>query len=1320
MRRRLDVEWTLVFDCADRWDETVHITANCPGCNRRYQLNPELVGQQMRCPNPSCRVVFAVQAEEAEPEPPPAEVTEQPGEAVGYLGGGAVPILPAEPEGMPDRPAGSGDTWYATAHVQDRPPVLPADPNLTPLADRPVQPPPSPPQEEPTDGGVYSGVDHPAPYPVVRNWSDEPPPPRPRPPARNADIATPPPEPPFATEVTPVPAKPKRTTVRQSKADTAIVPVPSEPRQARESHEAPAPIELPSGSWSAPPVRSPVVSSPADGMLPAESRHDETEIHHDHTEAPRRSRGTRAVVLGALGFMTVVAAVVVVIVFGVLGKSEKSAHDQAKKAYDQKHFHDAAALFAQVQHDFPDSPDKDRYEFEKQLSEIRNRTDPFVTDAGAALKELDALVEKYPGSDMMKDYAEDIGQTYHRIADALVSSEELDEKTLGQAERALKRVKQFAPNDPIDAVVAKIAAHRERVAKEGRFAKLMKLLEEILRGGDTWDCIPRAERAVRDASRMDPDFAKDPRVVALLQQIRERMLSLVTWSRPGKSLAPLVEPMDPTVLVVPATVSPAAAGLEKEDVVFALARGVLYALSASRGGDLLWATRVGIDTTMLPVRLPATPYVPPSVLVLSTLGPDANFLTRRNAVTGEPLWHYRLSAPALGRPAVLDAGRTAYVPTYDGKIHEISVLEGKLLGWFDVHQALTVGPVHQEGTSLLYVPGDSRNIFVLDLKNHEKPCQAILESGHPAGSLRSEPIIVSRNSVREDRHKSVQHLPDYLVLNQADGLSSMTLKIFALPVTSSEQRPLLERKFNGWPWFPPAYDGERIVQVTDAGTLEVLGINQVGDEDQPLFVIEKDQLSKQGGATGRAQIVHTGENEYWILAHGELQRYAFTMFGGPGVPAQELVKMWTNPLRLGSPMHTSQVDQSTNTMVLVTQSTTLQTFMATAVNMDDGQIIWQRQLGFISQGDGVALGSESVALDQGGGLFAFDSTRPFRQLRRHLASTDAMRAPSQEKTLKATLLRDANGAAVYEIAASPVDDRFQLIIRRHEPGKNTEKTVSLHALPVGEPALGADDVFLMLATGDLYRQPLDGTPGGASIHWRASHAQEGAVGYVAVLANDELLVTDGTRGLMRYRWPAKQATWDLLTTTRSRDAPDSPELPARIVSTPLVLNGQAPNGELVVLVATADGKVTLLKDSLAPFKPHGWQQVRTWDMNGKITSGPFLCGSFVACVVDHRVLVRLNPQADKPVWTFPAPESIIGQPNIIGDYVVVADESGRYICLDPATGKEQRGRGHTIRAAAGPASMPIPYGADKVLAPLNDGTILQLPLSSFKRALPSF
>ncbi len=48
----------------------VLITAVCPACETRYNLPPSRRGQQIRCPNPQCRSVFTVPAEEPAPQPP--------------------------------------------------------------------------------------------------------------------------------------------------------------------------------------------------------------------------------------------------------------------------------------------------------------------------------------------------------------------------------------------------------------------------------------------------------------------------------------------------------------------------------------------------------------------------------------------------------------------------------------------------------------------------------------------------------------------------------------------------------------------------------------------------------------------------------------------------------------------------------------------------------------------------------------------------------------------------------------------------------------------------------------------------------------------------------------------------------------------------------------------------------------------------------------------------------------------------------------------------------------------------------------------------
>lgn len=1289
----------------------------------------------MRCPNPSCREVFTVQAEEstaAEGSNPAAPATlesapeagEQPRTGSGGIAD-FVPVLPAFPEGgSPRPPAVGGETWYAAAHVEDMVPLLPAEADLTPVTDAPAPPPPPPPvvadREEPPRGELYSAVDDPTPYSVVRNWNDEPPPPRARPPAPEAPARSESTPAPAAVQPAPPPPRSGKKTVRQTAVETKL----DEPRP----QPAPGPVEMAPGEWAPPPVRrrdgkagadvdrpaavteEPHVPPPVDAEPPVSLETSEPEL----AEPPPRKRKvwTYVAILGGL----MVAAAAGFAAFIALHKPEEAAAAAADKTYAEHHYTDAANAYSQLLKDFQESAaeNKKRYDFMQKLSVIRGKTESFVTDPERWLQALDKLVDENAGGDFLADtkIAADIGNSYHNLAAALVNlaDENADPRLLALAEKAVQKANHFAPEEPTDAVTAQIAAIREKVAKQNRFAQVLALLQDLVTKGQV-DALTRGQRVVREAARHDPDFAEDPRLLKLLGDLRALQLTRVTWV-PGMRLNTLMEPTDPTVVVAPALVS-APAAPENDRVIFALARGLLYAFSQNSGTPL-WATRVGIDTTMLPVRLPPSPYVPESVLVLSTLGPDENYLTRRNARTGEPLWHYHLTAPALGQPVVLDGGHEAYVPTYDGKIHEIDVLEGRLVGWFDVHQPITVGPVHQEGTNLLYVAADSRNVFVLDLKNHEKPCQAILDSGHPAGSLRSAPIIVSRHTIRENRHEPVERLPDYLVLNQADGLTSMTLKIFGLPIATGEARPLLERKFHGWPWFPPTYDGEKIVQVTDAGTLEVVGINQVNDQDEPLFVIQADPLPIIGAATGRAQVVYTIEDDYWVLAHGELQRYHFDKFGLPGHPAQHLQELWSKPVRLGSPMHASQVDETTKTLILVTQSVSLQNFLISAVDMDDGHIRWQRQLGFISQGDALALGSDVVAVDQGGGLFAFDSQRPLVRLRHHyLAAPNTMLFASNEQTVRATLLHESPGTGVYEFATAPGSG--EMIVRRYEPGQETFKDkFDLPSAPAGAPALGERCVYVLLANGDLLRQPLgQDVIRSTAIHWRAQHAEEGAEGFVVALPGDDLLTTDGSRGLVRSNWQRSKDTFVELAKT---EVPGSATLPARIIAAPLLVKPPAANGEISVAVACADGSLTILKDTPSNIVPHGWELVKKIELGGKITVGPFLCRSFIGCVVDGRTLVFIDP-AGKNSWKYQAPEGIVGQPGIVGDFVVVADQSGRYICLDPLSGKEQPRSGHTIRTGAGPAGMPVAYGKNHVLAPLTDGTMLLLPLASFTEPL---
>src|SRR5205085_812323 len=102
-------------------------------------------------------------------------------------------------------------------------------------------------------------------------------------------------------------------------------------------------------------------------------------------------------------------------------------------------------------------------------------------------------------------------------------------------------------------------------------------------------------------------------------------------------------------------------------------------------------------------------------------------------------------------------------------------------------------------------------------------------------------------------------------------------------------------------------------------------------------------------------------------------------------------------------------------------------------------------------------------------------------------------------------------------------------------------------------------------------------------------------------------------------------------------------------------------------------------------------------------------------IVDRKRLVWLDPAKDKPAWEYTAEsDSIVGQPQLVGkNLLVIAEQSGRYVGIDPATGQQQ-GKGYTLKASVAPAATPVAFGPDRVFAPLTDGTVMLLSMDHFR------
>lgn len=1301
----------------------MNITASCPSCRKAYHLDASMRGRQIRCPNPTCREVFEVPTDEtpadfgnqsgtaAEPAAPQApKVT--PGlrprvESVTGSVGDFVPVLPAEPV-ADDRPA---DPWSSvppsgTGHrspeVGQGVPLLPADFVLRPEdeSSRAID-------EDPGSFPAAAGLNDPhtpeqaGAVPVAMDWHDEPPPTRERTlqSGDSADAA-----PPVSTPET---SKRQRRPV-ESVSDG--IPFPALP-SGDPGPAAPEPPYLSSvmepmaEPWSPPPVRRrDGVSAEAPATVP--SAHDHIPVEHNVEVAPRPQRRRALVVVLTFAVATILVSFSTWFIF--LRQTEQTLWRQAKTAYDAGHYGEARGPLDQLAKDYPDSDRYARYQFLSELASIRARAEGLNPEAQDTFARLVRFAEEEADRNgpLLDEYSAEVGQTFFKLAKdlILIARSQADVGILGQAERSLVLAQKFSNAITIGPERQEIGRIREEAAKQDRLHQLCNDLDEFLHHMSREG--PRKARSlIRERSKQDPEFAKDPGVLDRLKQIDEGQRGLITW-RQGAAIPPPRDAPEAGLLISPSMIAAQGSAAPAERVVFSIARGVLTAHDLATG-EAQWATRVGVDTTLLPVRLPAAGGSPESVLVLSTFGPQASDLTRRDARTGRPLWHYALSAPALGRPAVV--GNRVYVATYDGIVHEISIFEGRLVGSFDVGQRLTVGPVFEEGTRLLYVPADSRDVFVLDLDNHERPCQAILETGHPAGSLRGEPIIVSRESLRRDFHLPLDAWPDYLVLSQAEGLGTMTLRIFRLPVRPGQENPpLLERKLEGWPWFSPPYDGEKLVQVTDAGVLGLVGIRQYGNQDAALFMMETHQLFV-GGETagyGRAQVVHIDAlNNLWVLAEGKLQKYHFDQFGQPGEPGPRLVPRWDKPLPLGSPLHGSQADDATRLLCLVTQAPSQHTCLATAVNMETGQVQWQHQLGMVCQGDPVRVGADVVAVDQGGGLFAFHPGPGLRSLPRGWRIDPAAAlSPSDERTARTHLLPEPGGQWAIEVAWAATGT--ELVVRRHEPGKaKTEMHYRLSAPPGGTPFLAGESLLLPLADGDLLRQPLrEGAEPSKVVHWRAPYADAGAQGHVVALGGDDLISTDGSTGLTHWHWPAGPVYQQMAKLL----------LPARITDAPALLPASNAPDKQQLAIGCADGRLYLVEDR--PAASGGGRElaiVRWWDLGGRLTAGPFLRGPRLGCVVDRTLLLWLDPSRDTPLWQYRSPDVLEGQPRLIGPSLVLADLRGRYVCLDPETGKANSAAGYQLRASVAPAGSPVAFGSDKVLAPLSDGTALLLPLADF-------
>jgi outer membrane protein assembly factor BamB len=1107
------------------------------------------------------------------------------------------------------------------------------------------------------------------------------------------------------------------------------------------------PRELPPGTWGPPPVRRSVEKPEQAAQSVDEPAQSPSQKELDEEVQPRLSKRRAWLVIGGL-FLLLLAGFgsAVLWAWQKYHFSEEALAKEARAYYDQGSFSAAQDKYEVLAKKFLSSENAPAYSFMAGWCNVCVALSNPDADLSAAAAQFDQFVKEHKKDQLMAENARVAGRHLLRLAKELAerNANPIDDSPLAVAQRiehlryALTALRPDAltnnESQQIDADLGRVRGAVERASKRRNvLAQLHKRDKET-----PMDALKRVRSLLSRMERELPGISEDSAAKAALAQLEEMHLASVVYQPAGEVPAPPPQLGidDADVMLFAPLVPPAAPGRAppNDPIVPALARGVLYALKQSNG-ELKWATRVGIDTTVLPLRVPASAFSPELLLVLSA---DTQTLSALN-VQGDLVWEYHVGHPVLGRPIIIE--QRAYLADFSGWVHEIELSGGQLLGRWFLGQPLTCGGAREGDTSRIYFPADDSCIYVLDVGPRARRCVTILYDGHPSGSLRGEPVIIPAAG---------DTAPGYLILNQTSGLDAMQLRVFELPLQDRHAPPLDLKpppRFPGWTWFEPKQDGEKLAVLSDAGNLGLFGIRQPGNGDPALFPLlqpgglDLSAFLHQATATangrkrayerGRALVVHMQGDDLWVLAHGRFQQLQLHMDWKKGPQAKP---RWQTPLSLGSPLHEAQRipgPHGSSIFVLVTQALQQQTCLATAA-AETGQILWQRQLGLVCQGQPLALTPPGggppllLALDQGGGLFALDPLQPHKP--RFLPDAPAL---TEAPLVPPRLLPAADGLSAYEIAFPGAG--HELLVRRIEWVDNErelrvqECKVKLLSqvgdavlMPAGSPTVTASQLLIPMSDGNIKRLPLaelgkeeqpriQTGPG-----WRDLRFPVVTPCTVLPLGDDRFLATNGNRTLSVFEWPLdKDKDWQRLP----KEDQGEPLKPLEyLMAAPPVLLPSGKDQPPRVVVADAAGMLRLFTVAT----DGSLQPGLAWKLDGNLTAGPFVQaapegGWRLGCILDRRRLLWVDPEKKETLWSYDSGGPIIlGQPQQIEDMLVLALQSGRYLALDPNTG-QPKGPGYTLRTSAAPAATPMPFGPGRMFAPLSDGTALLLSVELLKK-----
>jgi outer membrane protein assembly factor BamB len=1237
-----------------------------------------MLGRTMRCPNPTCREVFTVREEQeqlslgddlpaAVPVPAPGiPPPTQRGGAVGEM----VPMLPAEIDpdfelpsemlrdfdmGIPEPKSAQGVSVTASESL----------PSLEPLDALPI--------DESSSSSQHSGNGLMVPL-VEAELAPEPPAPETR-----------------ADKVKPPKRKEKRTAKAVDWQTAAPPPVRGVSTVGDENDLIIEADVAPAVPVLAEPEPEPVLFFP---------------------KRKKKRKVASAAVLAGLTVFVVVGSVSGILLWRNYEANRQTKRaDEARKEYESGKFVQAAKSYEDMLKDYADEPRADEYKFMVAWCNVRQAAYSVssASEVPATWQKVKQFLDERVDDPFLKDYAVDAADTVRKVAetaaergDSVVQKKQYDEaeESVRVGREALAYFPRYR-NEGLGAGEERVIEQLGAIELRVRGARdRQRVVDEITKGLEdpTEKNILKAEETAVTAG-----LSGDPEVKELLAKARRESARTIKFEAADAELAKSkpAPPGLPGVLLTPRVGRAPSAAPGKSGVVFAQARGVLYAHDDVTG-DLLWATRVGLDAA------PPLPPAPGSSDPALVVGADGRSVSARAVRTGDVLWYHPLEAMCAGRPVV--AGGRAFIPLRDdkegrpGRLVAFDIASGNRLGTLICGRPLAGSGARQPGSGRLFFPAAERLIFVVnpDAIDSPNPCEAVLQTDHPAGSLRGDPILLGGDAPPVAGGED----PKFLVLAQADGIGYTKVRAFKLdagPIAALAPAPPVESSLRGWAWYTPYFDGERLAVATDAGELGIYGINLPGNRDKMLFELPPKRFSlPPGDSVAPGQVVYADPYDCWLLARGELIHLRLGVSDSEG---QKLV-MAPPSLAVGVPLHPAVLTPRRDLAVIVAQEPGAGTCRVVAIDLSTGDVRWQRQLGAVPPEDPVVVGGKVFFMDRAGGFYRIDPEQVANRPDGGEKADDriSLAAPDSDITGTPALAAAPDGKSGAVLYATGTGRERRLIVKLFREGQTVvTRTAPLSSELAGTPALIGGAVVLATADGKLRRLEL--APEMALLEigptWRAANAPAKAVCHMLPLTADEFVVTDGLNSMARLRW-------------KSADAIEKVAMKA--LAKPIAGVCALPEG---------DGLAVALGSQVDLFDPDRFMVVKSvplaaaGELRHGVTAGPrvFREGTGpvrIGCVADGNRFCWFDAKAEKPaVVSYRCTrDEITGLPALSGGRFFVADRSGAVQPVDPESGKEVGSAAKVDPASSVPAAGPAAFGPDRLLVPLSDGTAVLLPNGS--------